>query len=88
MESDRTCKRCSVARVNLLCQAYQKAHAPDGGRALAALKEAGALAGSRGFSGGGVLLVPGLSEKDLRAHCWNVSSFLSDEEAQGLLLNL
>jgi hypothetical protein len=74
-----------VARVNLLIQAYLQAHSPQGGRTLAALKQVVAMVVSRDFAEASVLLVPGLGEKDLRAHCWNVSSFLSDQEAQTML---
>lgn len=85
MEPDRTCKRCSVARVNLLCKAYEKAHADRSEPLLAALRQVGNLAKQRGYEGAGVLLVPGMNEKDLRSHCWNISSFLLDEEAHSLL---
>ncbi len=85
MEPDRTCKRCSVARVNLLVKAYQKAHEAQGGPVLTALREVCDLVKRKGFEGAGVLLVPGLNEKDLRAHCWNISSFMKDEEAERIL---
>ncbi len=85
MEPDRTCKRCSVARVNSLCKAYGLAHAPGGERVIPHLRELASLVKSRGLDNAGVLLTPGLSEKDLRSHCWNISSFLSDEEASRIL---
>lgn len=85
MEPDRTCKRCSVARVNLLCKAYQQAHEDHGGPLLSALREVIELVKRQGYDGAGVLLAPGLSEKDLRAHCWNISSFLKDEDAERIL---
>lgn len=87
MESDRTCKRCSVARVNTLCKSYQKAHSHQGATTLASIREIAQLAKSRGFDGATVLLTPGLTEKDLRAHCWNISSFLKDEEVERILGN-
>jgi hypothetical protein len=85
MEPDRTCKRCSVARVNLICKAYQKAHGEQGESALSALRKIDDLVKTRGFGGAAMLLLPGLGEKDLRAHCWNISSFLQDEETERIL---
>lgn len=85
MEPDRTCKRCSVARVNQLCSAYQKAHGEQSGLALSALRKIDDLVKTRGYGGAQVLLIQGLNEKDLRAHCWNISSFLQDEETERIL---
>ncbi len=84
MTPDRTCKRCSVARVNALAKAYQKAQegdAPTSGR----LKELVLLVQGRGLRGAAGLLTPGQSDKELRAICWNVSSFLEDNEVERLL---
>jgi hypothetical protein len=87
MEPDRTCKRCSVARVNSLCHAYLQAHGPQGAHLLAALRRIAAMVKERGFEGATILLTPGLGEKDMRAHCWNISSFLKDEEVEAILAN-
>lgn len=81
MSQDRTCKRCSVTRVNALVEVYTQAHQNGGGRQLSQLKQVSSLAVQRGFSQGRGLLTPGLADKDLRALCWNVSSFIQDEEA-------
>ena len=85
MSQDRTCKRCSVTRVNSLVEAYNQAHHNGGGRQLSQLKQVCSLAVRRGFAQGRGLLTPGLSDKDLRALCWNVSSFIEDEEAGRIL---
>ncbi len=85
MEPDRTCKRCSVARVNMLCNAYQKAHQNGHAQFMSALREITEMVKSRGYEGAGVLLLPGLNEKELRAHSWNISSFLKDEDAERIL---
>ncbi len=85
MEPDRTCKRCSVARVNKLCQTYQQAHGPDGASLLTPLRQIVEMVKGRGLDTAAVLLSPGLNEKDLRAHCWNISSFLKDEEVESIL---
>lgn len=85
MEPDRTCKRCSVARVNKLCQTYEQAHGVQGQALLPALRQIADLVKGRGFETAMVLLMPGLDERELRAHCWNISSFLKDEEVELIL---
>jgi len=85
MEEDRFCKRCSVKRVNIFCRAYQKAHQPGGERTLAKLKDIVKLVESRGYQGAGGLLTPGLGDRDLRALCFNVSSFVRDEDVEVVL---
>ena len=84
MTPDRTCKRCSVARVNALIKAYQKAHEGDA-PTLGRLKELALLVQGRGLHQARGLLSPGHREKDLRAICWNVSSFLEDNEVVRIL---
>ena len=81
MSPDRTCKRCSVARVNALTRAYVQAHA-DGLRGRAPLRQLVQLAASRGFHDAGALMHPGLNSRELRAVCWNVASFLEDPEVE------
>jgi hypothetical protein len=77
---DRSCKRCSIIRVNTLCQAYEKAQGDNDPIAWHGLREVVALVKSRGYDEGLKLLKPGLANQQLRAFCWNVSSFLEDEE--------
>ena len=84
MTPDRTCKRCSVARVNALMRAYQKAQEGDS-PALGRLKELANLVQGRGLHQARGLLTPGHRDKDLRAICWNVSSFLEDSEVERIL---
>ncbi len=86
MDEDRFCKKCSVTRVHALIKAYGRAHtAANGGRHLSGLRAVADLARQRGFAQGGGLLAAGLGEQELRALCWNVSSFLKDEELERLL---
>lgn len=85
MEPDLTCKRCSVRRVNALVKAYEKAHSPDGERWMRRLRKVESLCKTRGFKGAGMLRKPGLSGKELRALCWNASSFIKDDEAESIL---
>ncbi|MCF8033362.1 MAG: hypothetical protein K9K66_09585 [Desulfarculaceae bacterium] len=84
MSPDRTCKRCSVARVNALTKAYARAHeeVSSGKGPLLNLVQ---LANRRGYADARKLLTPGLSDKEVRAACWNVSSFLEDEEVETVL---
>jgi len=81
MEPDRTCKRCSVTRVNSLVRAYEAAHAPGGEATLGRLRQLVLIAKGQGFDGL-ALLTPGLGEKAVRELCWNVSSFLTDKEVE------
>lgn len=77
---ERTCKRCSVIRVNTLYDAYKKAHADNNPKALHGLREIAAIVKSRGYDEALRLEKPGLADQQLRAFCWNVSSFLEDDE--------
>lgn len=84
MSSDRTCKRCSVARVNALVKAYALAH-QDPSSSKGPLQQIVQLARREGYRDARGLLYPGLADKELRAICWNVSSFLKDEEVEQAL---
>jgi len=77
---DRSCKRCSVTRVNQLVRAYEKAHGNGDSGALRELREVVDRVKNRGYPEAVRLLHPGLEGPDLRSFCWNVSSFLEDEE--------
>lgn len=99
MERDRTCKRCSVKRVNALVEAYRKAHGGGGGGGkvgggggdgsnqldMHRLREVVKLCRGRGYQPAAGLLQPGLNGRRLRALCWNVSSFLQDREVERIL---
>jgi hypothetical protein len=77
---ERTCKRCSVTRVNTLCEIYENAHLDNDPKALHGLREVATLVKTRGYEDVLRLLKPGLADHQLRAFCWNVSSFLEDDE--------
>lgn len=81
-EEDRICKRCSVRRVDTLVDAYNKAHEDGGETWVSRLRQVDRLCNERGYDLAARLLLPGLSQKDLRALCWNVSSFLKDHEVE------
>ena len=82
---DRTCKRCSVGRVNALVRAYHQAHDQGDRAMLRRLRRLNQLCGERGYNHGSGLLSGGLGDKPLRSLCWNVSSFLEDEEVTRVL---
>lgn len=82
---DRSCKRCSVVRVNSLCKAYEKAHQNNDPSALNELREVVFLVKPRGYQEVIRLLNPGMANQELRAFCWNVSSFLEDDELKRIL---
>ncbi len=82
---ERTCKRCSVTRVNNLCKAYENAHQNNNSAKLHELWEVVTLVKTRGYTEASRLLKPGLADQDLRAFCWNVSSFLEDDELNRIL---
>lgn len=84
-QADRTCKRCSVARVNALIKAYDRAHGQGSPARLHDLRRIIQLCGQRGFPEGAELLRPGLDRRQLRALCWNVSSFLEDSDLKTIL---
>ncbi len=81
---DRTCKRCSINRVNTLVAAYHRAFTRNEEVYREKLHLIVALVRSRGFEGG-KLLSPGILDKELRALCWNISSFLEDEDITRIL---
>jgi hypothetical protein len=81
---DRTCKRCSINRVNTLVAAYHRAFNKHEDGYQEKLHRVVALVRSKGFDGG-MLLSPGIPDKDLRALCWNVSSFLEDEDIRRIM---
>ncbi len=83
-EEDRICKRCSVRRVDALVDAYLKSHGDKGKNWIIRLRQVDRLCKERGYDQAGRLLQPGLGEKDLRALCWNVSSFLKDQEIESI----
>jgi hypothetical protein len=83
----RTCKRCSVTRVNVLCELYQRAFVDGDVRAGTDLAKLTALATERGYRQGSEALQPGLSESTVRSLCWNISSLLEDEDLARLGYN-
>jgi hypothetical protein len=85
---ERNCKRCSVTRVNTLCEVYENAHQDNDPKAWHGLREVVNLVKSRGYEECFKLLKPGLANQQLRAFCWNVSSFLEDEELKRIFSGL
>lgn len=84
MSEVTTCKRCSLARVNLLAELYEQAFGMEANAADGYLRRLVELAGERGYLDGNRMLAPGLSRSTVRALCWNVSSVLTDEDVKRL----
>jgi hypothetical protein len=80
----RTCKRCSVTRVNILCELYEQAFQENGDKAKQDLAKLVALAADRGYWQGRDMMNPGLDESKVRSFCWNISSLLKDEDLERL----
>ncbi|ADK84154.1 putative protease [Desulfarculus baarsii DSM 2075] len=70
-----------MARVNALVGAYRLAHQAGDGRSLERLRLVAREVG-RELPAAAELLRSGLAEQELRALCWNVSSFLSDQQVE------
>ena len=89
MDSESYCRRCSVIRVNTLCNLYDEGfrdNIPKSKEKLIMLVE---LAGKRGYPDGSKILSPFLSSSYIRKYCWNISSLLKDKDFQqcGVPLN-
>lgn len=80
----RTCKRCSVARVNILCGLYERAFKKNDKKAEQDLTKLIKLAAARGFQEGRSILTEEMDEAEVRAVCWNVSSVLTDDDLEQL----
>ena len=80
MTTIRTCRRCSVTRVNTLCRLYDKAFQDNDARAKKQLAQLSQLAAGRGYDLAGRIMEPGLTEDKVRPLCWNISSLLTDED--------
>jgi hypothetical protein len=77
-----TCKRCSVSRVNLLCDLYEKAFHFRDKKAFEDFKKLVRLSSRRGYPQGDQVLSDGLDPEGVRAACWNISSLLTDEDLE------
>jgi hypothetical protein len=80
--SYRTCKRCSVSRVNTLCDLYERAFTCEEENARRDLTKLVKLAAARGYSPGLDLLRNGHDEAAARCLCWNISSVLNDKDLE------
>ncbi len=80
MNTDITCRRCSVLRVNALCKLYDDGYRQNDSRAQTLLHFFVGLAKERGYAGGAKILMPGLAEDAVRKTSWNVSSLLTNED--------
>ena len=88
MVTVRSCKRCSVTRVNVLCELYDRAFHQDDRKARKNLGYLTSLAAQRGYDRASAVLSSDLNEEQIRSHCWNVSSLLEDEDLERLGLDV
>jgi len=80
----RSCKRCSVKRVNALCELFDMANHNNDNSARRALNELINIADKRGYKRGQKVWEVGLSKSEVRSICWNISSLLKDEDLEQL----
>jgi len=76
----KTCRRCSVTRVNTLCRLYDEGFCEHNPEARETLKALVKLSADRGYAQGTELLAPSLPGEFIRRICWNVSSLLTEED--------
>ena len=80
MDRQQTCKRCSIARVNALCQLYEEAFLENEAKSFDHLRSLVQLVQSRGFGNGRQILRPGLRKSKVRTLAWNISSLLYNDD--------
>ena len=81
---DITCKRCSIFRVNQLCDLYEEAFTHHDKSEFIKLKKLVEKAADRGYAEGAGLLQPNLDRSKVRSLSWNVSSLLTDSDLEAL----
>ncbi|MFH1139239.1 MAG: hypothetical protein V1816_24420 [Pseudomonadota bacterium] len=86
--ADITCKRCSISRVNQLCDLYTEAFSHNNRTAWAKLKKLVDLAAARGYGEAIRFMQPDLDYGNIRAYAWNISSLLVDADLQALGLKI
>ncbi len=84
MQPEKTCQRCSVARVNALCTLYEEAYLESQSQSLSNLKALVLLAQERGYINSTQVLRSDLRRDEVRALAWNISSVLQNQDMQRL----
>jgi hypothetical protein len=84
MQPEKTCQRCSVARVNALCTLYEEAYLENQPQSLANLKALVRLAQERGYINSTQVLRSDLRRNEVRSLAWNISSVLQNQDIQRL----
>lgn len=80
MNEIRSCKRCSIKRVNALCELFEKANHQKDEKARKKMDKLIYIANKRGYKLGQGIWDPGLTKGDVRSICWNISSLLKEED--------
>jgi|GEM_PF-792077 len=80
MADIQPCRRCSVTRVNVLCELYELANLQGDPHAKKKLEHLVNLARMRGYGEGEKIVKNELPKQTVRSLCWNISSLLTDED--------
>ncbi|SPD71917.1 hypothetical protein PITCH_A1100016 [uncultured Desulfobacterium sp.] len=88
MTDIQLCRRCSITRVNLLCQLHEQANMLGDLQAKKTLEHLVHLAGQRGYGEGEQIMRNELPKQTVRSLCWNISSLLTDEDFKRLGLKV
>jgi len=86
--SDYVCRRCSVQRVNILCDLYEQAIRNNREKAAHQLKKLVQKASRQGYREGIQILQAGIAPDSVRKLAWNISSFLKDTDFEELGITL
>ena len=80
MRDIKSCRRCSITRVNVLCELHELANLQGDLHAKKKLEHLVNLARMRGYGEGEKIIKNDLPKQTVRSLCWNISSLLTDED--------
>lgn len=80
MPDTQSCRRCSITRVNVLCELHELAYLQGDLHAKKMLEQLVSLACMRGYPEGEKIIKNDLPKQTVRSLCWNISSLLTDED--------
>jgi ABC-type Zn uptake system ZnuABC Zn-binding protein ZnuA len=86
--SDYVCRRCSVQRVNVLCDLYEQGIQQGKEKSAHQLKKLVQKASAKNYKDGLQILQPRLAPDLVRKLAWNISSFLKDTDFEELGIQL
>jgi hypothetical protein len=86
--SEYVCRRCSVQRVNVLCDLYEQGVSLGNEKAVYQLKKLVHKASAKNYKDGLQILQPRLAPELVRKLAWNISSLLKDSDFEELGIRL